>query len=237
MQPSTNSSGYSGRALRLAQREGIIVRLPHLTRLPGGRVREGFWEPQELARLLAALPEWLKDVALFGYLTGWRRGEVLALQWRHVDMTQQTLTLRPEQTKTGRGRLLAVEPPLLDVLTRRWEARRPCPWVFHREGTVITPSHFHRTWRRAAAASGNGGKLFHDFRRTAVRNMVRAGVPERIAMEISGHRSRSVFDRYNIVNEEDMRQAMIQTYAYLERKEKTATVVPWKRPGGGTLGQ
>ena len=224
--------GILGRALRLAQREGIIVRLPHLARLPGGRVREGFWEPQELSRMLEALPEWLKDVALFGYLTGWRRGEVLALQWRYVDLEDQTLTLRPEQTKTGRGRLLAVEGPLRELLRRCETARRPCPWVFHRDGRRIAPSTFRSAWTRACLTSGNVGKLFHDFRRTAVRNMVRAGVPERIAMEVSGHRSRSVFDRYNIVNEADIRQAMQQTYAYLEMKEKTI-VFPWP---GRTVG-
>ena len=215
--------GILSRALRLAQRDGIIVRKPHIQRLPAGRVREGFWEPQELARLLEVLPEWLTDVARFGYLTGWRRGEVLGLQWRAVDMAGQVLLLRSDETKTRRSRLLAVEGPLLEVLRRRETARRPCPWVFHRDGRRITPSHFQRTWVRACAQSDNTGKLFHDFRRTAVRNMVRAGVPERIVMEVSGHRSRSVFDRYNIVNEADMRQAMIQTYAYLETRKSVVT--------------
>ena len=211
----------------LAYREGILPRQPYVSRLREAPPQEGYWEPQQMRQLVGALPEWLVDVAWFGYLTGCRRGELLQLEWRSVDLTARTAHFRPEKTKTGRGRMLALEGPLWEIIQRREVARHPAPWVFHRDGRVIARWWFDRAWQRACAALGNAGKLFKDFRRTAVRNMIRAGVPERITMEISGHKTRSMLDRYNIVNDADMRLAINTTTAYLQRTE--AIVRPLRR--------
>jgi integrase len=80
-----------------------------------------------------------------------------------------------------------------------------CPRVFLRSGRPI--KSFRVAFRTACAEAGCPGRVLHDFRRTAVRNLVRPGIPERVAMQMTGHKTRSVFERYNIVSAGDLREA------------------------------
>ena len=86
-----------------------------------------------------------------------------------------------------------------------------CPWVFHRDGKEVRC--FRRSWLTACKKAGVPGNVPHDFRRTASRNLIRAGVPEAVAMKLTGHRTRSVFARYNIVSERDLVHAARQLEA------------------------
>lgn len=192
-----------------------VVRVPHIPMLKERNVRKGFFEHSEYLALSRELPEYLKVVLMFGYYTGARVGEILNLKWSQVDSEGGTVNLDPGTTKNDQPRTI----PLTHELTKSLKLLRPLShraddYVFRRRGKRIRT--FYVAWKSACKRSGVGGRLFHDLRRTAVRNMVRAGVSERVAMAISGHKTRSIFDRYNIVAERDLHEAAHRLEAYVD---------------------
>jgi len=191
-----------------------------------GNARQGFFEADEFEGVLAHLPDYLVDACRFAYLTGWRKGEVVALRWDGVDAAAGTLTL--PDSKNGRGRLLALTGDMADIFERREEARllkdaegepRVADLVFHRRGRRL--ADFKRAWHAALVKAGCShrekdpktgtvrvdDRTFHAFRRTAARDLTRAGVPRDVAM---GHKTDSMFSRYNIVDTRDVARAIEQ---------------------------
>ena len=192
--------------------------MPHIRKLPERNVRQGFFEPEEIEAVIAYLPSYLKNFVRFAYLTGWRKGEVAQLTWDDVDRKAKTIRLRPEGSKTARGRTIALTGELWDLIVHQWKARGKVPWVFHRDEFPI--GDIRKAWKTACRKAGIPGRLFHDLRRTAARNMRRAGVPERVIMDIVGHETNAMFVRYNIVDESDTRDAFARTQDYLKTQNR-----------------
>ncbi len=202
-----------------------VDRVPHVPTLKENNVRKGFFEHDEFLALRDALPYHLRGLVTFGYKTGWRISEIGDLTWSQVDRKQGIVRLEVGETKNDEGRTVYLDDELKAVFIRQWNERKKAqkvlPYVFlNKEGTDRV-KRFDKAWKKACEKAGIGVRLFHDFRRTAVRNMVRSGIPERVAMAISGHKTRSVFDRYNIVSDTDLRLAAQKQAAYLEAQMGT----------------
>jgi integrase len=198
--------------------------VPYIPMLAEHNIRKGFFEHGEFLALRDALPDYLKGFVTFAYKTGWRVSEIVNLTWDRVDLQNGIVRIEAGETKNREARTVYLDDELKVIFDQLWEARKKSgkliPCVFpNRDGTDRIRV-FRRAWVRACSDAGLGDRLFHDFRRTAVRNMVRAGIPERVAMMISGHKSRSVFERYNIVNSDDLRQAATRQEAYLENLDQ-----------------
>lgn len=251
-------------AMKLAHRHGQLATVPSFPTLTPTNIRTGFFERHELDQIITELPEQVWPIALFMYHTGWRRGEVLSREWRHVDLKAGVIRLEPGETKNKKGRDFpyTLVPELKAVIeqqrtyTDKVERRtgQIVPFLFHREGQQM--KSFRSAWRLAckrvalaARASTEStttaaiwkamtreerrefkglGRIPHDFRRTAVRNLVRAGVSQKVAMELTGHLTPSVFERYNITDDRDRRDAVAKLAAAMQDK----IVLPLKRKAG-----
>jgi len=144
-------------AFLLALDEKKIVSVPKITHLSEeGNARQGFFERADFERVVTNLPAYLQDVARFGYLTGWRRNEILTLSWSDVDMAGGIIRLRPEHAKTGTGRAVVLDATLRALMARREETRLSergvADLVFHRNGKPI--GDFRYAWGNACAAAG-----------------------------------------------------------------------------------
>jgi integrase len=215
-----------------------ILRKPYIFMLKENNVRTGFFEHGEFVAFRGALPDYLQPVATFAYYTGWRKRNILDLMWNQVDLNARSVRLNPGTTKNDAGQLVILDGELLETIQKQWERRKVvtipgqspallCPLVFHKDGKPI--KDFRDAWNAARQSTGLATKILHDFRRTAVRDMVRAGVNERVAMMISGHKTRSVFDRYNIVSEDDLKEAARRHSEYAQSQNKASNVVGLKR--------
>lgn len=202
------------RGFSLALQAGKLTAKPHIPMLHEDNVRTGFFEREQFAAVRSQLSLELQALVSFAYITGWRTtSEAQRLQWRQVDFNAGTVRLDPGTTKNGEARQFPFTNDLRSLLEAQREYTRQverekgiiCPWVFHRNGKRIKV--FRKSWATACEAAGCPARIPHDFRRTAVRNLVRAGIPERVAMTMTGHKTRSVFERYNIVSEGDLTEA------------------------------
>ena len=203
---------------------------PTIRMLKEDNVRRGFFERPQFDAVHAQLPETLRPAMHTAYITGWRlRSEIFTRQKHHVDVAAGWLRLEPGETKDGRGRMFPLVPELRAVLerqlaaTRVFEQQTGCvvPWLFHREGRPVRA--FRRPWLRACQQAGVL-RLPHDFRRTAVRNLERAGVPRSTAMAMVGHRTESIYRRYAIVDEAMLREGAAKLSVFHQGQQAAPVV-------------
>jgi integrase len=224
------------RGFRLAVQKGMLPTMPHVTVRPEDNARQGFIDPAEFEAFLDELRQRdavVADVAECAFFTCLRRGNVLALIWPLFVLDVEaghvvagTLRLPGAAMKNKRPLTLPLTGRLLALIDRRWHDRVPtCDHVFHRDGIRVL--RFDKPWCAAAAAIGRPGLLLHDLRRSGARALRRAGVAEDVIMKLGGWRTRSMFSRYNIVDESDLADA--QTKLNAAFAEARRTVVPLRR--------
>jgi integrase len=219
-------------ALKLAHRAGRLAFLPHVPTVsrPRANVRTGFVSPEEFARLLSRVEDQdFADYLEWFWWTAMRPSEIAALRWESLDETTQTLRLEAADAKIGRARLVPIAGPLVPIIERRKACRVVgLPLIFHAAGSSCRQprragviERWYDQWAKALLSAGlQPSLLIYDLRRSAIRNLRLAGVPERTAMAISGHVTRSTFDRYSIQTPEDIADALRSVEGYVRAVER-----------------
>jgi integrase len=218
------------RMLRLGAEHGKVARVPITHRPKEAPPRAGFFESDAFEAVRAQLPPDLQLAITIAYTYGWRVQEILGLELRQLDLAEGTLRLDPGSTKNDDGRVIYLTPELAAMLSAHVERVHALGRELGRVPAALFPHFrtrhrgaprrgFRKAWGTACERAGYAGMLRHDFRRTAARNLVNAGVPEKVAMTITGHKTRSVFDRYHIVAPADLKRAVA-----LLTEHRTATI-------------
>jgi integrase len=203
------------RMLRIAHEDGKIQTVPKIRLLKEPPARQGFLELEKFDELLGLLPTYLKPLIIFLYYCGVRVGEALQITWEQVNLDVRLIRLEDDQTKNAEARIVPLPSQLVDMLRQ----------ISPKAGKVFDGTNLRNEWQMACDRCSLGKRetikpedgyvwykysllLIHDLRRSAVRNLVNAGVPERVAMKISGHKTRAVFHRYHIASTDDVTNAM-----------------------------
>ena len=223
-----NELAALSRMFALAMRAGKAADKPYISKLENNNTRKGFFEREQFEAILRNLPDYLQPLAETAYITGWRvHDELLTRERKHVDLKAGWLRLEPGETKNRDGRNFPLTPRLREVLQdqiERTEALQRAegkiiPWLFHRRGKQM--KGFRKSWLTACVKAGFGAgygtaeeadqesrqRIPHDFRRTAVRNLERAGVSRSDAMAMVGHKTEAIYRRYAISDEKSLKEA------------------------------
>ena len=200
-------------------------------------VRKGFVDHEQYARLAQACRFlWLRTLLALGYTYGWRKGELLSLRARQVDLLERTIRLEPGTTKNLEGRTIKLTGETYELVKALVAGKDADDYLVAREDGARV-KNFSKAWADLCVRVGLGrfacrqcgtlarpcsecskakrstsyryeGLIFHDLRRSAVRNLERAGVPRSVAMGLTGHKTESVYRRYAIVSEADLAEAV-----------------------------
>jgi integrase len=199
------------RGFRLGEQHDppMVGKCPHIPKLEEDNVRQGFLEAEQYRALREALPEHLRCLLVVGYHLGLRLGTLRRMKWSQVDLEAGTIRIPKSQTKQKKSQTVPIYGemrPWLDMQYADHRANWPsCEYVFHHHNSPV--GHHVGGWNEACESAGIPRVLRHDLRRTAVRNMERAGIPRSVAMRITGHKTEATYLRYDIVDEKDLQRA------------------------------
>lgn len=198
----------------------LVNHIPTMKKLREDNVRTGFLRVEEYKALRDALVDPLKLLFVFAYHLGMRLGELLKIRKNQVDRDAGLIWLEGRQTKNKQPRTAPIYGEMaafLDMVPQNNSQLLFC-WL---DGSPI--KDFRESWKQATAIAGVPALMFHDLRRTAVRNMRRAGVDEQTIRKIIGHKTDAMFRRYSIIDEEEIQEAGKKVEAYFQREQKPET--------------
>jgi integrase len=201
------------RGFSLAIKKGILSTAPKVELPRVQNARSDFFDDGDFAALLLELPAFLQPAIRFLWFTAWRIEEALHLTWDMVDWEGQVIRLPAALAKAKTPRLFPFgsAPDLKALLDAQLQGREgDC--VFHQDGRAITYNSAWYWWKQARKRAGLPKARIHDFRRTAARAMRRSGLSEGVIMKLCGWKTRSMFDRYNIIDEADLTQAVAKHF-------------------------
>lgn len=208
------------RAMKLGAKQDppLVLRVPHFQMLPEDNVREGTLAHEKYTAL-RDMPSYARIALVVAYHTGARKGEIRSIRKENIDGKAMRIYLPGRTTKNGKPRHLPIYGDMVSEIEMALSASDPrCPFLIQDEGRPVYD--FEKAWATARESAGVPEALFHDLRRTALTNMIEAGLSEKEAMEISGHKRRAVFDRYHIVSERRMKQNAQKLAEHLKAKEQ-----------------
>lgn len=215
--------GLLRRMFSLAIESGRLSRKPVFKMLKGEKIRQGFVEHGDFLKLLGYLPEHLKPFVEFLYYSGWRKGAGKNLEWSQVDLEGRTVRLKMEDSKNAEPWVLPLYGRLWEIIKGRQKERRlDIKLVFHHRGRGV--GDIRKAWATACKQAGLSGLIIHDLRRCAARNLSRAGVPEVVAMKITGHKTNSMYRRYRVCDESELREAQERMQSHLKTQAKRSKV-------------